>query len=96
MKRTPRSARRRARRQFAAKEPSAPFVPYISSTSGGSFPRSVSSGTLACMPERQLVLRDPGGEVGIVDGLVADPVEAATAPITSPWSSRVTPGGFER
>jgi hypothetical protein len=49
MNRTPRSASRRASRQLAANEPSAPVVPYNSVTERGSFDTSISSGTLLCM-----------------------------------------------
>ena len=46
MKRTPRSARRRASRQLAANEPSAALTPYKSSTLCGSLERSFNAGTL--------------------------------------------------
>ena len=47
MKRTPRSARRRASRQLAAKVPGVDTSgPYMSRTRRGSFEKSVTSGTL--------------------------------------------------
>ena len=50
MKRTPRSASRRARMQFAAKEPGfRESGPYISKVVAGSFERSVNSGTEVCI-----------------------------------------------
>src|SRR5881397_3768634 len=49
MKRTPRSARRRARRQFEASDPSPGAQPYKSSTCLGSWLVSVNSGTLVCI-----------------------------------------------
>ena len=56
MNRTPRSASRRASRQLAANEPSAPWQPYISSVAADSCDKSISSGTLDLHAKRHLVL----------------------------------------
>ena len=49
MNRTPRSASRRARRQFDANDPSPGFAPYSSRMCGGSALMSRSPGTLVCI-----------------------------------------------
>ena len=49
MKRTPRSASLRAKRQLEANVPSPPSVPYKSRMCLGSLRTSISSGTLVCI-----------------------------------------------
>ena len=58
MKRTPRSASRRASRQLAANEPSPPFVPYRSRTVCGSLREVDQLGHARLHLERHLVLAD--------------------------------------
>src|SRR5580704_6766125 len=74
MKRTPRSASRRAVKQLAAKEPSAPRVPYRSRVRCDSLVKS-QTGDGGLHAERHLVLRNPRGNLGIVDHTVVHAVE---------------------
>ena len=68
MKRTPRSASRRASRQLAANVPGLRASgPYSSKVCAGSFERSVSSGTERLHPVRHLVLRDARGDFRIAE-----------------------------
>ena len=63
MKRTPRSASRRASRQLYANEPSAPSQPYMSITCFGSSAIFTSSGTLNVITLSQQLIALHAGEV---------------------------------
>ena len=75
MNRTPRSASRRASRQFAANEPSAPFVPYISSTWAGSLGDVHQVRHAGLHLESHFVLGDAGLNFRIVDRGVVNSIE---------------------
>ncbi len=80
MKRTPRSASRRASRQLAANEPSPGLQPYRSSTCCGSLVESIRSGTLACMLEGHFILSDARGDFRIVHQRIELTVERVDRP----------------
>ena len=67
MKRTPRSAKRRAIRQLLAKDPSPGVHPYSSSIALLSSRQSASSGTSHLHSEGQFVLGDSVGDFWVVD-----------------------------
>src|ERR1019366_6351091 len=75
MKRTPRSARRRASRQFDANEPSPGLAPYISRMFWGSLLMSIRPGTLDCILKGHFVLGNPGENLRIAHCTVLDFVE---------------------
>src|ERR1039458_7806322 len=94
MKRTPRSARRRASRQFEANDPSPGLAPYISNTLAGSLLMSIRSGTLDCMRKAisycAMRVRISGSWVA----LYSRRFSAFTACTDSLCAASLTPGGF--
>ena len=95
MKRTPRSASRRASRQLDANEPSPGFAPYASSTWAGSLRMSTSSGTLACILNAisYCAIRVSISGSRAVRSLSR--FSALIASIESPCIAALTPAGFE-
>src|ERR1039458_10572218 len=94
MKRTPRSARRRASRQFEANDPSPGLAPYISSTLAGSLLMSTKSGTLDCMRKAISYCATRVRISGSWVALYSRRFSAFTAWTDSLCAASLTPGGF--
>ena len=94
MKRTPRSASRRASRQFEANEPSFPQVPYRSRMCCGSLLMSSSSGTLVCMRKAISYWLMRVAISGSVDRSLSIRSRDCTASTKSRCAFCVTPAGF--
>src|SRR4051812_40545810 len=93
---TPRSANRRANKQFDANDPSPGLHPYKSKIVSGSWLIVINSGTLACILNAisYCAMRvDISGSSTTASNF---PLIAFTALITSCCCSRVTPGGFPK